>query len=107
MPSSVTSSQGRPSQSELTEVQAKLLSGLNHEAVDLIFARYSAARVLGLWNIWEHVGEQKVIWRPPRWPNESSPEHDRWRRHNNGGWHSFPSVGGWRDSFCRTLSATP
>jgi hypothetical protein len=70
-------SQGRPAQSDLTDVQVKLLSGLNHEAVDLIFARYSAARVLGLWSIWEHVGEQEVIWRPPGWPNETSPEHDR------------------------------
>ncbi len=70
-------SQGRPAQSDLTEVQAKLLSALNRNAEGLMLARHSAARELGLYAIWEHFGEQEVVWRPPKWPNETWPEHDR------------------------------
>jgi hypothetical protein len=42
----------------------------------LRYAPLNAARELGLYNVWETIGEQEVIWRPPT-PGESCPEHER------------------------------
>ncbi|MBN9086703.1 MAG: hypothetical protein J0J01_07330 [Reyranella sp.] len=79
-PAEDAGSQSRSNQTVLTDVQVKLLAGLNREAVDLVNSRFAAARDLNLYDLWEHVGEQEVIFRPPRWPADTTPEHDRWLR---------------------------
>jgi hypothetical protein len=74
-PARGVASPAHPTQSDLTEVQAKLLSALNRAAADLAYAPLNAARELGLYNLWERMGEREVILRPPT--GQTSPEHER------------------------------